>query len=137
MTASPHAPPIVLLARLVLITCGLFTVLARPAAAQSSQPVAATQPYHPTLLAYGSPDQYWVASVEPYRDGAKTRFKTLIRQQTLPAGDWKEVGPVYGHAAALAEMQGELALLLDDGAWKRIGEGGLTTGPFVPGTGAV
>jgi hypothetical protein len=124
-------------ARLALITCGLFALLARPAAAQSTQPAPATQPYRPTLLAYGSSDQYWIANVESYRDGAKTRFKTLIRQQTLPAGDWKELGAVYGHAAALAEMQGELALLLDDGSWKRVGEGGLTTGPFVPGAGAV
>src|SRR5258705_4874529 len=111
MTASPPAPPIFRFARLALITCGLFTLLARPAAAQSTQPAPATQPYRPTLLAYGSADQYWIANVEPYRDGAKTRFKTLIRQQTLPAGDWKELGAVYGYAAALAEMQGELALL--------------------------
>jgi hypothetical protein len=137
MTASPPAPPILLFARLALITCGLLTLRARPAAAQSIQPAPATQPNRPTLLAYGSSDQYWIANVEPYRDGAKTRFKTLIRQQTLPAGDWKELGAVYGHAAALAEMQGELALLLDDSSWKRVGEGGLTTGPSVPGAGAV
>jgi hypothetical protein len=44
---------------------------------------------------------------------------------------------IYGHAIALAQTQGDLAVLLDDGAWKRLGTGGLSTGAALPGTGAV
>jgi hypothetical protein len=135
MTA-PHAGHI-LSTRLALILCALAALHVHAAPATTSAPSATTQPYRPSLFAYGSSDQYWIASVEPYRDGARTRFKTLLRQQTLPAGDWKDLGVVYGHAAALAEVQGELAVLLDDNSWKRISESGLSSGPSVPGTGQV
>src|SRR5258706_523349 len=62
---------------------------------------------------------------------------TPARQQALPAGDWRDLGTVFGQAVALAEAQGELAILLDDGSWKRLGEGGLSTGPSVPGSGQI
>lgn len=128
--------------RIALLLCALFassTFAATAATAPTTRPAAAatTQPFRPSLFAYGSSGQYWIANVEPYRDGARSLFKTLVRRQTLPAGDWKDLGVVYGHAAALAEVQGELAVLLEDGSWKRLGEAGLSTGPVVPGTGQV
>jgi hypothetical protein len=129
--------------RLTIPVCVLIAAIAAsasaaaPASAPATTQSAATQPFRPTLFAYGSSDQYWIASVESYREGTKTRFKTFVRQQTLPAGDWKDLGVVYGHATALAEVNGELALLLEDGSWKRLGEAGLSTGPTVPGAGQV
>jgi hypothetical protein len=96
-----------------------------------------TQPARPTVLAFGTSDQYWVANVESYREGTKAKYKTLVRGQSLPAGDWRDLGVVLGQAAALAETQGELAILLDDGSWKRLGGAGLATGPALPGTGPV
>src|SRR3954454_6164153 len=101
--------------------------------AQTTQSV----PTRPSVLAYGSADQYWIAEIQPFGGGSKPRYKTLVRQQTLPAGDWRDLGTVFGQAIALAEAQGELAILLDDGSWKRLGEGGLSTGPSVPGSGQV
>jgi hypothetical protein len=130
MTASPPAAPAILLRRLRVL-CVLLLSAAPVGLAQT------TQPYRPTLLAFGSADRYWLASVESYREVGKVKYKTLVRGQALPAGDWKDLGVIYGHAAALAETQGDLALLLDDGSWKRLGEGGLATGPSDPGTGPV
>jgi hypothetical protein len=138
MTA-PHAGPTFVL-RIVLILCALAAPSAHAAATASATraaSAAATQPFRPALFAYGSSSQYWIANVEPYRDGARSLFKTLVRRQTLPAGDWKDLGVVYGHAAALAEVQGELAVLLDDGSWKRLGDTSLSSGPAVPGTGQI
>ena len=120
-----------------LLFCALAALHVHAAPATTTAPSATTQPFRPTLFAYGSADQYWIASVEPYREGTRSRFKTLIRQQTLPAGDWKDLGVVYGHAVALAQVQGELAVLLDDNSWKRVSESSLSSGPSVPGTGQV
>jgi hypothetical protein len=145
MTAPFLHTPRALTSRIALSLCALLASLlsnaapAAPAAATAptTRPAATTQPFRPSLFAYGSSSQYWIAHVEPYRDGARSLFKTLVRRQTLPAGDWKDLGVVYGHATALAEVQGELAVLLEDGSWKRLGESGLSTGPVVPGTGQV
>jgi len=155
VTVSPHSPastkpvrfavcpkrraPSALTRALALLVLLLsFTPTARAEqATASTQPSAPPAPYRPLLFAYGSSQNYWVANVEQYREGARQRYKTLVRGQTLPAGDWRDMGVVYGHAAALANLQGELAVLLDDGAWKRVGEAGITTGPTVPGSGQV
>jgi hypothetical protein len=110
--------------------CAILGIWANWAVAQTSQPS------RPTILSYGSADQYWVATVEKDQT-SKARFKTLVRSQALPAGDWRDLGVIYGHATALAQTQGDLAVLLDDGAWKRLGTGGLSTGPALPGTGGV
>ena len=96
-----------------------------------------TQPSRPSLLAYGSSDHYWIANIESYKEANKIQYKTLLRGQILPAGDWKDLGVVYGYAAGLAEAQNELAILLDDGSWKRRTDTGLTTGQVVPGSGPV
>jgi hypothetical protein len=118
---------------------GLIAVLpangqTRPATAAATAPV---EPYRPTLLAYGAADRYWIARVEAYPDGGKPRMRTLIRTQELPGGDWQEFDPVYGHAVALAESQGDLAILLEDGSWRRRGRTGLATGALIPGAGPV
>ena len=113
--------------------CAMLGIWANWAAAQTSQP---SPPSRPTILSYGSADQYWVATVEKDQT-SKARFKTLVRSQALPAGDWRDLGVIYGHGTALAQTQGDLAVLLDEGAWKRLGTGGLSTGPALPGTGGV
>ena len=114
----------------LLAICAVLGIWADWAIAQTSQPS------RPTILSYGSADQYWVATVEKDQT-SKARFKTLLRSQSLPAGDWRDLGIIYGHATALAQTQGDLAVLLDDGAWKRLGTGGLSTGAALPGTGGV
>jgi len=114
----------------VLAICAMLGIWANWAIAQTSQPS------RPIILSYGSPDQYWVATVEKDQT-SKARFKTLVRSQTLPAGDWRDLGVIYGHATALAQTQGDLAVLLDDGTWKRLGTGGLSTGAALPGTGGI
>jgi hypothetical protein len=96
-----------------------------------------TEPYRPTLLALGTPDHYWIAYAETYLDGVRSRIRTVIRGQELPAGDWQDLGAVYGRAVALAESQGDLAILLEDGSWKRRTPSGLATGPVIPGSGPV
>lgn len=122
------------LLRNVGLLCALMA-MGGTALAQSTQPTSSVRP---ALLAFGSSDHYWIATVESYKEGNKTLFKTLVRDQTLPAGDWKDMGvPVLGYAIALADSQSELAILLDDGNWKWLGSGGLTTGPAVPGTGPI
>jgi len=122
------------LLRNVGFLCALV-LLAAGASAQSTQPASSPRP---TLLAFGSANHFWIATVESYKEGNKTLYKTLVRDQALPAGDWKDMGvPVLGAAKALAESQGELAILLEDGSWKWLGAGGLTTGPAVPGTGQI
>src|SRR6478752_1173295 len=111
--AAPHTPStsswLVALALIALFITGAGV------AAQTTQSI----PTRPTVLAYGSADQYWIAEIQPFGGGSKPRYKTLVRQQTLPAGDWRDLGTVFGQAIALAEAQGELAILLDDGSWKR------------------
>jgi hypothetical protein len=107
-----------------------------PSTAPSTAP-AIPEPYRPLLLAHGSADHYWIARVESYQDGPKVRMRTLVRAQDLPAGDWQDLGAIFGHAVALAESQGELAVLLEDGSWKRRSAAGLATGPLIPGTGPV
>lgn len=121
---------------LLLLPLLLLAATSFAQTAPSTAP-ATIEPYRPTLLAYGSPDHYWIARVETYQDGAKARMRTLLRAQDLPAGDWTELPTIYGHAVGLAESRGELALLLDDGSWKRLGASGLATGPVIPGTGPV
>lgn len=125
-TCPAQSRPYVPLIPLLLLLCSGI-----PAKSQT------TQPYRPSLFAHGSQNRYWVASVEPLKD--KGQFKTTIREQTLPAGDWTTLGTVLGAAAALAQSQGELAVLLaDDGGWKRLASGGaMSTGPEVPGTNRV
>jgi hypothetical protein len=134
----PHNPatPRLTTTRPWLFAIALVAALALPGVpliAQTTQSI----PTRPSVLAYGSADQYWIAEIQLFGGGSKPRYKTLVRQQTLPAGDWRDLGTVFGQAVALAEAQGELAVLLDDGSWKRLGEGGLSTGPSVPGSGQV
>ena len=139
MTVPPPpnpAPPRLATTRPWWLAIALVAALALPGLpliAQTTQSI----PARPSVLAYGSADQYWIAEIQSFGGGSKPRYKTLVRQQTLPAGDWRDLGTVFGQATALAEAQGELAILLDDGSWKRLGEGGLSTGPSVPGTGQV
>ncbi|HEY7116625.1 MAG TPA: hypothetical protein VH475_08565 [Tepidisphaeraceae bacterium] len=118
-------------APLIPLTLAIILLLSRAASGQ------ATQPYSPPLLAYGAPDRYWIATVEPWKDGARTRTRTLVRGQILPAGDWQDLDAVYGRAVALAQIQGDLAILLDDGSWRRLGIAGLATGTLIPGAGPV
>jgi hypothetical protein len=133
MTAPPPtaARPLSTLRPLALL-CALLAPLA---AAQT------TQPYRPLLLAHGSGNLYWVATVETSKEGGKLRQKTVIRRQLLPGGEWQDVGTLFQPALALADVQGDLAILLDDGTWKRVGAGGLATGlatgPILPGVGPV
>jgi hypothetical protein len=116
------------------LLCALLA-LASTTDAQSTQ--SASLP-RPTLLAFGSSNHYWIATIESYKEGNKTLYKTLVREQTLPAGDWKDMGvPVLGYAAGLAESQGQLAVLMEDASWKFLDSSGLTTGPDLPGTGPV
>jgi hypothetical protein len=122
---------------LLLLPLLLLAATTSPAQTAPSTAPTTVEPYRPTLLAYGSPDHYWIARVETYQDGARARMRTLLRGQDLPAGDWMELPTIYGHAVGLAESRGELALLLDDGSWKRLGAAGLATGPVIPGTGPV
>jgi len=122
----PHNPatPRLATTRPWLFAIALVAALALPGVpliAQTTQSI----PTRPSVLAYGSADQYWIAEIQLFGGGSKPRYKTLVRQQTLPAGDWRDLGTVFGQAVALAEAQGELAVLLDDGSWKRLGEGGL------------
>jgi len=114
--------------RSVSLICALAVLSASPAFAQTTKP---------SLLAYGSSDHYWIATIESYREGNKNLIRTQVRNQSLPAGDWKDIGPVLGQAIALAESQDELALLLDDGSWKRLGQAGVITGNAIPGSGPV
>jgi hypothetical protein len=122
------------LLRKAWVAGALLLLFAATSFAQSSQPAQASSR---TLMAYGSSDHYWIASVESYKDSGKTAYKTLVRDQTLPAGDWKDLGTVLGYATGLAQSQGELAILLNDESWKRLGPAGLTTGLQLPGTGPV
>jgi hypothetical protein len=48
----------------------------------------------------------------------------------------EQATPVYGAAEGLASVQGVAAVLLDDGAWRRVGST-FATGPNVPGSGPV
>ena len=133
MTAAAPFHPVRAFGSLLLL---LLTTASLAQTLPTSAPTA-PEPYHPMLLAYGSAERYWIARVETYTDGPKVRMRTLVRGQELPAGDWQDLGTVFGHAVALAETQGELALLMEDGSWKRRGAAGLATGPFIPGTGPV
>jgi hypothetical protein len=119
--------------RRIVLACALLLAAAAGAAARAQT----TQPYRPTLLAYGTSSRLWVATVEAYKDGAAMRMKTVIREQELPGGAWRELGTLYAHALAMAQVQGDLAVLVDDGVWKRVGVSGLATGPAIPGTGPV
>ena len=119
---------------LVLVSAATVLGQTRPATTAATAPI---EPYRPTLLAYGASDRYWIARVDTYQEGGKPRTRTLVRGQELPGGDWQEFGPIYGRAAALAESQGDLAVLLDDGSWCRLGPGRLATGAQLPGSGPV
>jgi hypothetical protein len=112
----------------------LAALLSATSFAQTTQPAQASTR---TLMAYGSSDHYWIASVESYKDNGKNAYKTEVRDQSLPAGDWKDLGTVLGYATGLAQSQGEVAILLSDESWKRLGPAGLTTGLELPGTGPV
>jgi hypothetical protein len=145
MTAAPdadrdiarHLPRLarVLAALVVLIPAA--HALAQTRHATTTVPSAPVEPYRPTLLAYGASDRYWIARFETYQEGGKPRTRTVIRGQELPGGDWQEFGSLYARAAALAESQGDLAVLLDDNSWCRVGLGRLATGTQLPGTGPV
>lgn len=137
MTAAAPSHPVRAFVPFLLLLLLATASLAQTAPTTAPTAPAAPEPYRPILLAYGSADRYWIARVETYTDGAKVRMRTLVRGQELPAGDWQDLGTVFGHAVALAETQGELALLMEDGSWKRRGATGLATGPFLPGAGAV
>lgn len=111
----------------MLITCSLAPAQTQP----TTQPAAP----RPALLATGSPDRFWIAQSDTH---SKTRVRTLLRGQILPAGDWQDLGPALGAVASMADMRGELALLFDDQTWKRIGATGVvSSGLSIPGSGPV
>src|SRR3982751_4670194 len=93
--AAPRTPS----TRQWLVAIALIALFPIPGAhlqAQTTQSV----PTRPSVLAYGSADQYWIAEIQPFGGGSKPRYKTLVRQQTLPAGDWRDLGTVFGQANA-------------------------------------
>src|SRR5215213_10210611 len=96
-----------------------------------------TQPWRPALFAYGSNDRLWIAHREPHKDeNNKAAYKTALRGRLLPDGEWKDLGILYHEPAGLAQLQGDLAVLIEDGNWKRVGST-FGSGPTVPGSGPV
>jgi hypothetical protein len=121
-----------------LLLAGAAGAFAQAPATQSTAAVT-TQPapFKPVLMAHGTSGRFWIAYVESYKEGGKTMNRTNIRAQALPADQWEELPTVYGHAVALASIQGDLAVLIDDWSWRRVGES-VSTGPsIVAGTGPV
>jgi hypothetical protein len=106
-----------------------------PSTAPASRPAPAL--LRGAVWAFGSADQYWIGVTFPVKEAGGAKFNTVVRAQSLPAGDWRELGVVVGRAVGVAECDRDLALLLDDGGWKRVGAGGLATGPDLPGNGPV
>jgi hypothetical protein len=82
-------------------------------------------------MAHGTPNRVWVANIEQHRDSGKIGYKTVIRSQSLPADPWQELPTVFGHAVAITNVQSDLAVLLDDGNWKRIGVESVSTGSAI------
>lgn len=118
-----------------LWACALAMLLACRLAPAQTQPTTQPAVPRPALIASGSPDRFWIAQADTH---SKTRVRTFLRGQVLPAGDWQDLGPALGAVAAMADMRGELALLFDDQAWKRVGATGVvSSGLSIPGTGPV
>ena len=119
----------------VMLACHLFgaaLALAQSSTAPATSPAASQPaPYKPTLMAHGTPNRIWIASVEQHREASKMGYKTVIRSQGLPADAWQELPLVFGHAVAITNLQTDLAVLLDDGNWKRVGVDAISTGPAV------
>jgi hypothetical protein len=116
-----------------VLAAGALTLIAQAPATQTTQPA----PYKPVLMAHGTQSRFWIAHVEQYREAGKTQFKTNVRAQALPADQWEELPTVYGYGVALASLQNELAVLMDDGSWRRVGESVVTGTSISAGTGPV
>src|SRR5260221_8352974 len=91
-TASTRRPWLIIVA---------LAIVTAPLVAQTTQP--APIPTRPAVLAYGSGDQYWIAEIQSFGGGSKPRYKTLVPQQTLPAGDWRDLGTLLGPALSPAQ----------------------------------
>lgn len=116
------------------LICSMFLMQTLAVRAQTKPATTAPLP-RPLLLATGSADRFWIAQFDT---ASKTRTRTFLRGQVLPTGDWQDLGSVPGIVTALADMRGELALLLEDGTWKRVGIGtSMSSGVSVPGTGPI
>jgi hypothetical protein len=112
-----------------------FALVALVAPTVSAQ---TTQPWHPALFAQGSPDRLWIAHRESYRDdNGKSGYKTTLRARMVP-GDWAELPTLYHDPEAVAQLQNDLVVLIEDGNWKRVRSvTSFETGPLVPGVGPV
>ena len=97
----------------------------------ATSPATAPAPYRPTLMAHGTSNRVWVANIEQHRDSSKIGYKTVIRSQSLPADPWQELPTVFGHAVAITNLQSDLAVLLDDGNWRRVGLDTISSGSAI------
>src|SRR5690348_14700921 len=95
-TTPPWPPSLRRRDRFFALVACLLSLIAPAAHSQTTQAVRQA-----ALFAVGAEDQYWVAVVEAVKD-AKGQFKTVVRTQGLPAGDWREQGTVFGQAVGVA-----------------------------------
>src|SRR5690242_2707130 len=123
--AKAAAPARPLVAALALLTLSLTTATApaaptpattRATAVPATSPATAPVRLRGALWAFGSADQYWIAISFLPKDAPKdnsaasNKFNTVVRAQSLPGGDWRELGVVAGHVIGVAESAGDLAL---------------------------
>lgn len=67
------------------------------------------------LLAYGTGDRIWVAEV--LTPPGQENLATTIYMRPIGEDKWQRVGTIQKRALSIQELQGELAVLLDDGSW--------------------
>ena len=82
------------------------------------------------LLAHGARERYWVARV--YDDAERGSPVTDVYTRSAGDTDWGPVARVEGRAVDLADRGGQLALLLDGGAWLLVSDETVATGRAPP-----
>jgi len=114
----------------------LFWMMAGAAmAAPTTTTAPTTQPVGPSqLYAHGSGDKYWItASV---KQDAASAIETIVYNRTA-AGKWDVIAQIVGQVVGLADYQGDLVAVMQDGSWRMVYSGGSTTGADPRGNGKV
>ncbi|HSI34201.1 MAG TPA: hypothetical protein VK986_11485, partial [Tepidisphaeraceae bacterium] len=106
----------------------------QPATAPAAQPTSRPAPAARTLFAHGTADRFWIARVETRNESGRTVQQTVVREQKMPTGQWREVTTVGAPILGLSNLQGDAVVLLEDGAWRRLNTT-MSTGLTIPGVG--
>src|SRR5829696_6389815 len=116
------------------VAAALLSPRAPAAPAPSSAAAISPAPETPAprardLLARGTQDQFWAATVVPSRDRDTPGEKTVIRFRAPGDGlQWRLFAELAARAVEISDHGAELLVLLDNGDWKFVSDSGVRSG---------